>query len=237
LVDVDKFASTPIRYQEEKTDTLTDGEMAKLCKVANDMLMAIPMMQLESEDAKSTCGNLIEYYFADMCKILDFSSPLCEEIQNRYKDEREKNNKIRQNEKLLGETLQPDEIIDIMKKMSDEIGNRTAQEICFDVSDFKIDKYGITELQFRYITSNFDCLRNGMSEEMLYQTFDMSQGSRAEESLYLLDTTRNKEIISRCIKKINPSAEIRTVDVQQRHGEFIINKFSIYIHNLMHIPI
>lgn len=234
LDDIEKFKATPIVYKEEDIDTLTDGEIIKLEKTANEILFAMHMMPT-SESTMSTCGNLMEHYFADMCKMLNFSCSLCEKIENRYKDEREKNMQIRKNETLLGETLSTNEIITILKDLQNTIGEFTSENICFDVLDFKIDRYGIAELQFRYITSNFDCLRKGMKEDILRQTFDVSRGCRSEETLYLLDTAKNKEILDCCIKKINPSAEIRTIDVQKRHGEFIINKFTIYIHNIVHI--
>ncbi len=195
-----------------------------------------------------TCGYLAEHYLVDIYKTLGFNTPLCQKVENYHKEERLKNQRIREIEEKIGETLSGTELIKLGKTFFNRMGYKGLKELGFDLSHETscIDPYGVN-LSFRalsidHMMFSFDSYekiteedeKEGNDDEektikFLEHTFDLVEPFRDER--YIAYTEKNASYIMDWVNT-NFHTTLETLEVGNKRNLLYIKSFSVRLDSL-----
>lgn len=195
-----------------------------------------------------TCGYLAEHYLVDIYKTLGFNTPLCQKVENYHKEERLKNQRIREIEEKIGETLSGTELIKLGKLFIARMGHKGLKELGFDISHETscIDSYGIN-LCFRAVSIDhmmysFDIYERIAEEndkegedveektvKFIERTFDLIEPFREER--YIAYTEKNVNYIMDWVNT-NFHTTLETLEVGNKRNLLYIKSFSVRLDSL-----
>lgn len=221
-------------FKEEKnetvyviTDQLNADEIENVKKLIKDLNSTIGY----ANQMVSTCGNLIESYFAEMCKIFDFDGQIRKTIEIRHQDARTKNNKIREIEASIGSAFPVEEVENGLKKVYNKLENFATSKIGFVCSNFKINQYGFIEASLRASEGYY----YGEGELIDPKEFNsLFETKRSREDLYyVMNTEDNVHKLNLILTNNIPSADIEEVIVRKLESQFIVNEIKISVRNMI----
>lgn len=195
-----------------------------------------------------TCGYLAEHYLVDIYKTLGFNTPLCQKVENYHKEERLKNQRIREIEEKIGETLSGTELIKLGKLFIARMGHKGLKELGFDISHETscIDSYGIN-LCFRAVSIDhmmysFDIYERIAEEndkegedveektvKFIERTFDLIEPFREER--YIAYTEKNVNYIMDWVNT-NFHTTVESLEVGNKRNLLYIKSFSVRLDSL-----
>lgn len=178
-----------------------------------------------SEDMSKTLPSLIESYFSEVAKVLNYESHLLSEKQKRYEDIRKANQTIHELKEKLGSSRSVDGLAEQLKHLSGKVSDWWKREGFNHVSEQKFLTYGGFQVEFcfmlssRYFRSTSDTpisderdtqehiehLRNMGFEFADFET------DRCEK-LHLIDNQMNRTMLTKLLKERFPSIEINSWD-------------------------
>ena len=195
-----------------------------------------------------TCGYLAEHYLVDIYKALGFNTPLCQKVEDYHKEERLKNQRIREIEEKIGETLSGTELIKLGKVFINRMGYKGLKDLGFDLSHETscIGPYGVN-LCFRalsldhmmYSFNSYEKIteedeKEGDDDEektikFLEHTFDLVEPFREER--YIAYTEKNASYIMDWVNT-NFHTTLETLEVGNKRNLLYIKSFSVRLDSL-----
>jgi len=134
-------ADIPGLLFEKSNELKLEDDIQFIKKSLDELMHALSTIE-KMPSMIDTCGYIVEHSFADICKTLDIATSLREEVENRHKDIRKINAKIRELEQNVGKVLTGKEISNLGEKYLLEIGWKVLNKIGFDLSnESKITQY------------------------------------------------------------------------------------------------
>ena len=234
VVDLHNMDEDTSKISLAVSEELNADEIAGIKKLCSEMGFAESSVFCLGKDMSSTCGSLIESYFSDICKIVGYSGVISQRVEARHKDSREKNQRIRDIENEIGTLVSPENIKGYLSDIQTRLNSMSAKNICFSARDFNVDRYGLVNVKFRYITNPIMYMvSNCMDEATLKDNFNMNYGNRDDETLYMVDDYENKIKIENILKKFIPSINLKSFSVDKRDGAYVITEFTAFIDNIL----
>jgi hypothetical protein len=216
------------KIKADKTDTLNDDEKENFKKYINEIKFAKNFSSVSNNDL--VCYSLIESYFAELCKIFNYEGKVVEIHKLRFADEVSKNTEIKSIEDVLSKTYENIDIVENIQSIKKKIEDFVVNKMCFYVSEFYFDKYGVLNLKFRYITNPIALMRmDCMSEDELRNTFKVNSGNRYDENLFIIDNVDNKEKLETILSTLISNFYICDMSVNKKHENYIITDFRAFL--------
>ncbi|MEF7566029.1 hypothetical protein V4V35_23850 [Bacillus infantis] len=239
---------------EEKL-VLNEDQKAVLLKALKDIHFAngqlhewVKKDDLTVEMSKSL-PSLIESYFSEAAKILDYESHLLEEKKKRYVEIRNANQKIRELEEKIGSSKPVDGLKEQLKHMSDVVHRWWGTEGFNHVSEERFSTYGALRLQFHFMLDHYRMLsetpvtdaRNQKEHIQFlrdkgFEFADFEKGR--SEKLDLIDNPKNRSLLSAMLKERFPSLEIHSWSNMSSYSDldvFVIRYVDASIYDLADI--
>jgi hypothetical protein len=226
--DLEKMNEIVDKIKADKTDTLNDDEKENFKKYINEIKFAKNFSSVSNNDL--VCYSLIESYFAELCKIFNYEGKVVEIHKLRFADEVSKNTEIKSIEDVLSKTYENIDIVENIQSIKKKIEDFVVNKMCFYVSEFYFDKYGVLNLKFRYITNPIALMRmDCMSEDELRNTFKVNSGNRYDENLFIIDNVDNKEKLETILSTLISNFYICDMSVNKKHENYIITDFRAFL--------
>jgi hypothetical protein len=230
--------------EKEKLVTLNDDEKAVVLKRLSEIYNTTGEMFNElkrnelTEEMRDTLFSLIESYTAEASKILKYDSQASAKIAARYADIRKANQKIHDLEKMLAENTDVSGLKELLYAMHRAL-NDWWRKLGFNlVTDDEFGGYGfkgrfcldtshISFVSTRPVTEKKE--RKNRLEQMIEDGYEFAQEDRRE--YVLLDTPKNRELITKLVKDKFPSLDIsKWENWCLRKGDgFQLRSFEAYI--------
>jgi hypothetical protein len=238
ISNVHKFNEEPIKIELPISKSeLNQDEILKVKKNLNEILFAQDTILTMEGDIKNTCCSLIQSYFAEISKMLNYDGEIAKTVKERYGEERDKNLMINDIESKVGKILSSEQIVNTLNVCKRKLDEFVVTHFSFYVSEFSIDKYGFVDVKLRYIPSKY-CLTEFHklpSQKYMRENFDMTSGNRESETFFVLDSTENKSRIFERLKEFCSSSRITNLSVTNRDNSFVINTIELVIDNIANI--
>jgi len=213
----------------EISENLNADETRKLKKVSSEIPFAISNMQGE---LLHTCGSLVESYFSDMCKTLNFECELRTKHEKRHEAARNNNMLINSKELSIGEKIPVDAMHKGIKEAYELLEGYFANKTSFRISDLEAHRYGGLAFSLQYISTSHSYSKGKLlSEEKMKEMFTTVGTTKKSENLFIEDTADNRATLFNEIYKIS-SAEIRKFESEMRDGFLVIKKVDVMIDNV-----
>ena len=156
--------------------------------------------------------------------------------EERFFDESSKNAKIQNIEDDILKICNSIDIVENLKNIKSKLDDFCAEKICFYVSKFYFDKYGILNVECKYITNPLIIMKtNCISEEELKDTFSTTVGNRFDEDLYILDDFENKIKIETIFKKLVDAIYVKDVSVSTKNETYVISGFTAFADEIIEL--
>ncbi|WP_019156919.1 hypothetical protein [Robertmurraya massiliosenegalensis] len=220
---------------KENVVVFSEDEKAVLLKALKDIHFAngqlhewVKKESLTEEMAK-TLPSLIENYFSEAAKVLNYKSHLLEEKEERYVEIRRANQRIRELEEKLGSSRTIDGLGEQLEFLRDKVSKWWNTEGFNHVSEERFTPYGNLRLEFCFMLDHYGMYsktpvsdkRN--REEHIQHLRDMGfdfadfEKSRSEK-LDLIDNQNNRTLLTKMLKNRFPSLEIHKWDNRSSHS-------------------
>lgn len=251
-VDLQKLFS----YEIQKLNILVDKETEKknklilLDKRFRELYDSIATVNL-MPNMIHTCGYLVEHYLADIYEILDIDTALCQKVKNYHKNERLKNQKIREIDTKIGKELSDNELSKLGTSFFNQMGYKSLKELGFDIchETSYIGPYNV-KLNYRalsvdHMIYSFDSYERIAEEDekegdddeektikFIERTFDLIEPFREER--YIAYTEKNANYIMSWVNE-NFHTAIETLEIGNKKNSLYIKSFSVLLDNLGNI--
>lgn len=227
ILDEDKKA---IALKELLKMYHTSGELHNQLK--NDAL---------TEEMKNTLFELIESYTSDASKALNYNSHATKKILERYADIRKANQRIKELEKMLTDNTQTSGLKELLYEMHDTLNEWWEQQGFNLVTDDMFGGYGYKG-RFCLDTSHisFESTRpiTRAKEHQSHLEYMIEEGyefiKEDGNGYVLLDTQKNRELITKLAKGKIPSLKITKWEnwCLRKEEDFKLRSFECYISDL-----
>jgi len=234
--------------------SFTDDQKAVLLKALKDIQYANGQLygwvkndQL-TEEMSRTLPTLIESYFSEAAKLLNYESHLLSEKENRHVEIRKANETIRELKEKLGSNKSVDGLQEQLKVLSNKVRDWWNAEGFNHVTDYKFDPYGGYHVKFSFM---LDMRRSRLSSKTpvtdIRKTDEHVQYLRdrgfqfadfeddRSEKLKLIDNQNNRLLLTEMLKERFPSIKIESWDNKSSYSNddiFIIWHVDAYIYDL-----
>ena len=212
-------------FQDESPLLLSGEEKEEVIKKLNDEISCLLFFRDLIQEEKAvvtnvwTCLGLNESYHADLSKIVGYDSILAKEKEKRYKEIREKNEKIRKLTEQRGKEVTPEAIQGALSRYEDIFRAWYNNEGFNYASISNLSAYGMTaeltsEMNFKnsakYDYNNDEINKkiwteNSGTEEKINNGWDIYKSQFHAE---LLDTENNKKRINELLLSYFPNTRI-----------------------------
>jgi hypothetical protein len=242
---------------EENNVVFNDDQKAVLLKALKDIHFAnsqlhewVSKNELTEEMSK-TLPSLIESYFSEVAKVLNYESHLLSEKEKRYEEIRKANQTIRDLKEKLGSSKPVDGLAEQLKYLSGRVHEWWDKEGFNHVSEERFYPYGGFRAQFcfmldtRHFTSTSQTpvtdARNDKEHiqhlrDMGFEFADFEKGR--SEKLRLLDNQKNRSLLTEMFKARFPSIAIHSWDNKSSYADpdvFVIWHVDATIYDLADI--
>lgn len=199
-----------------------------------------------TKDMSKTLPSLIESYFSEAAKVLNYGSHLIEEKEKRHEALRNANIKIRELEAKLGSSKPVDGLKEQLQHLKDKVNEWWDDEGFNHVSDEVFTPYGGLRARYSFMlghrrtfgkTPATDKRNNEQHIQHLRDkgfVFDDTSEDRYEK-LHLIDLPKNRKLLREMLQERFPSLEIHSFKNRAcRHNEdtYIIWNLDATIHDL-----
>ena len=242
---------------DEKIVIFNDDRKAVLLKALKDIHFAngqlyewVKKGEL-TEELSKTMPSLIESYFSEAAKVLNYESHLLAEKEKRYKEIRKANIRIRELEEKLGSNKPVDGLKEQLEHLTKKVRDWWNKEGFNHVSEEKFSPYGRLSVQLcfmldsRYFrtTSETPVTDERNTKEhiqylrnMGFEFADFEKGR--SEKLKLIDSQKNRNLVTKMLKERFPSLEIHSWDNWSSYSNrdiFVIRHVNVSIYDLKDI--
>ena len=202
-----------------------------------------------TEEMSKTLPSLIESYFSEVAKVLNYESHLLEEKEKRHAEIRKANQKIRELEEKLGFSREVDGLKEQLEYLRDKVSKWWDTEGFNYVSEVRFTPYGGLRLEFCFILEHFGMYsRTPVSDErnqkehiqhlkdMGFEFADFEK-SRSEK-LDLIDNPNNRSLLTKMLKERFPSLRIHEWVNRESYSKsdiFVIRHVDATIYDLVDI--
>ncbi|MGG3871644.1 hypothetical protein [Brevibacillus laterosporus] len=204
-----------------------------------------------SEEMSKTLPSLIESYFSEAAKILNYESHLLEEKEKRYQEIRKANQTIHELKEKLGSSKQVDGLAEQLKYLSRKVNDWWDKEGFNHVSKEKFYPYGGLSAEFCFMLESrhfrstsqtpISDERNDKEhiqhlKDMGFEFADFEKGR--SEKLSLIDNPKNRSLLTKMLKDRFPSIKIHSWDNRSSYSDpdiFTIRHIEATIYDLVDI--
>jgi hypothetical protein len=185
-----------------------------------------------TEEMSKTLPSLIESYFSEAAKVLNYESHLLDEKEKRYQDIRKANQTIHELREKLGSSKPVDGLAEQLKYLSRKVHEWWDKEGFNHVSEEKFHPYGGLQAQFCFMldTRHFrSTSKTPVSDErndkehiqhlrdMGFEFADFEKGR--SEKLHLIDNQHNRSFLTKMFRDRFPSIEIYSWDNKSSYAD------------------
>ncbi|MNW54193.1 hypothetical protein D3C74_317860 [compost metagenome] len=223
---------------EEKLISLSEDQKAVLLKSLKDLHFANAQLHEWvskdglSEDMSKTLPSLIESYFGEIAKVLNYESYLLEEKEERYAEIRKANQTIHELEQKLGSNKPVDGLSEQLQHLSKTVRLWWNIEGFNYVSEEKFHPYGGFNAQFSFMLDSRSMRllsetpvtdeRNTKQHvqhliDMGFEFTDFEDGR--SEKLKLVDNQNNRTLLTKMLKERFPSIKIHQWDNRNSYSD------------------
>ncbi len=186
--------------------------------------------------AKDSCRSIIIHTFANICRTVGLENEITKEVEKAYKKTREINEQIHKKENEIKAKINPATIKKNINKVMYGLEKLAIDKLGFNCLDLQIFSHS-TSIDFHYNPTNSFGVYcndvNGVSEEYLKKTFEMTNGCFDDETLLIVNTPKNIEILNNLISSTFAQAYVAGVEIEKkRELGYCIKKISIDIPQL-----
>ncbi|WP_049827411.1 hypothetical protein [Paenibacillus maysiensis] len=237
----------------EKNIVLNPDEKAVALKSTKDLFFAVKQLHdwintdSLSQEMAGILPSLIESHFTDVAKVLDYSSKLTKEKEERHQEIRKANARIHVLEKQLGEQKPIDGLAEQLEYLSRVISDWWNEHGFHHVSDASFTRSGIYAAKFSFMLEYLSTFSKTPEtdkknhkqrlQELIEEGWDIifEDGRRSPK---LIDNDNNRSMLVELIKTRFPSAKIVKTRNWLTHDEdaFTFRDIEVYIYNLQDIP-
>lgn len=200
------------------------------------------------KDMSKTMAFLIESYFCDIAKELDYKSHLNKEREERFMEIRKANEKIRQLEEKLGSNKPIDGLKEQLKHLYEKVSDWWKVEGFNHVSEEKFTPQGGLHIRFCFML-NFSSILSTTpvsdkqkQDDHVQHLRDMGFefADREKDKAFrkkLLDNEKNRELLICMLQKRFPSLKVHGFENQSSRdtGDFLIRYVDAVINDLADI--
>lgn len=221
VIKVYKFGGKEMNIEKEKLVALNDDDkkvalkrLSEIYNTTGELYNELKSNEL-TEEMKNCLFDLIEGYTSEASKVLKYDSQATTKILARHADIRQANQRIRELEKMLAENTQVNGLKELLYAMHDALYTWWNKQGFNLVTDDEFGSYGYKG-RFCLDTSHisFDSTRQGTEEkehksrleQMIEEGYEFAQEDR--RNYVLLDTPKNRELITKLVKSKFPSLDI-----------------------------
>lgn len=189
------------------------------------------------EDTWTHMG-LFESYFKDLSPLVKYDSIMVTERENRFKEIREKNEKIRQLQSMLGKEITAEGVTAKLREY-DDIVRLFYGSLGFEYAS--LESYNTNGIVYRFTPNLFDEPDDGTSSLKQYtpnfqKAFNPIIGDNTEYDVYkdtyhseLLDTDKNRKLIQKLMTDTFPDSLIRKWESRLNDFDSYSMSFTIFI--------
>lgn len=239
----------------EKNFELNEDQKAVLLKASKDIHFANAQLhELVSNNSLSvemakTLPSLIESYFSEAAKVLNYASHLLEEKEKRYVEIREANKTIRELQAKLGSSKPIDGLKEQLTHLSEVVSGWWNTEGFNHVHDTKYYPYGGMRVEFSFMLEHYRCFsetpvtdKRSQTEhiqrlrDMGFEFADFEKGR--SEKLDLIDNHKNRSLLIKMLTERFPSLEVHSFSNRSSYSSkeiFIIRHIDASIYDLTDI--
>lgn len=239
--------------ENEAKVVLNPDQKAVALKTLQDMLLAVKQLHEwigGDELTKEMAGilpSLIESHFSEVAKVMDYSSKLTNEKEERHQEIRRANARIHELEKQLGEQRSVDGLSEQLEHLGRIISDWWDEHGFYHVSEASFTRSGIFTAKFSFMLEYLNSYsrtpetdkrnRKQRLKELEEEGWDIvyEEGGRSPK---LVENDNNRSRLVRLIKSRFPSAKI----VRSRNwctddeNVFVYRDIEVYIYKLHDIP-
>lgn len=242
---------------EENKVVLNDDHKAVLLKTLKDLHFANAQLHEWvskdelTEEMSTTLPSLIESYFSEVAKVLNYESHLQAEKEQRYQEIRKANQTIRELKEKLGSNKPVDGLAEQLQYLNHTVNDWWKKEGFNHVGDEVFYPYGGFRGRFcfmldsRYFHSTSETPASDERDtkehihhlrEIGFEFADFEEGR--SEKLRLIDNQTNRVLLTKMLKDRFPSIEITSFDNRRSYSNrdiFVIRHVDAIIRNLADI--
>lgn len=243
LIHSKSLSSEGFKMIDKNSQIRGDGEMGENKVVLNEDQKAVLLKALKdikfansqlhewvkkgelTEEMSKTLPSLIESYFSEAAKVLNYESHLLAEKEKRYEDIRNANQTIRELKEKLGSNKPVDglkeqlvHLYDVVNEWWDTEGfNHISKEKFYPHGGLRMELCFMLDSRYFRSTSKTPVSDQRSTEEhvqhlrsMGFEFADFEDGR--SEKLHLIDNQNNRTLLSKMLKERFPSLEIHSFD-------------------------
>lgn len=240
---------------DDKKLELNEDQKSVLLKVLKDIHFANAQLRewvskdLLSIEMSKTLPSLIESYFSEAAKVLNYESYLLEEKEKRYAEIKKANQKIHELQGKLGSDKPVDGLKEQLKHLSEVVSEWWNTEGFNHVHDTNYYPYGGMRVKLSFMLEHCRSFsktpvtdKRSREEhiqylrEMGFEFADFEKGR--SEKLDLIDNHQNRSLLIKMLTERFPSLEVHSFSNHSSYSKkeiFIIKHIDASIYNLSDI--
>lgn len=164
------------------------------------------------------CKNIALHAFSNICKTLNVETEISNAVKEHYELTKKENKLISEKYDILKESVCNLDIKNAVEKVMAKIEKFAVNKIGFNCIDITITNYKFTaELTFNRSGDNFTIYNDDVdviTEEKLEKTFECSNGTFYDETLFILNTQDNISKLNTLLNKSFENSKISTMEIQ-----------------------
>lgn len=233
---------------------LSPDDKEILLKSSNDLFFAAQELHKRMSggkltlDMKDTLASLIESHFIEIAKILDYTSHLTLEHEQRFVDIRNANGRIRELEVMLADSKPIDGLKEQLQRLYETVREWWNKDGFHHVGEFEFGSYGSAKMEFNFMLDHSSMFSNTPAsdrvskaqylEKLLAQGYDIR--NIKGDGLSVIDCENNRQLLSSLLKQRFPSIKISRFNnwcVGEEDDIFALRSIEAYIYDLKDIPL
>ena len=228
------FDCEAIKYEIGVSNLLNADEQNNIARICKEILEAKSMINFAGEDMKDVCCSLIESYFAELCKTFNYEGKTFLINKSRYKDEREKNEKITDIEKKMANTLTFQQVRDTMEKVKQYVSEQLLEQTGFDAHELSIDNYGGVHISFAGCSCPyFYSVDKEKITENIAKNFKTTGEDHSEGDPFILNIPENIASFESILTDILPTTRILSIEISNYRNNYCIKKINAVVDTLL----
>ena len=135
--------------------------------------------------------------------------------------------RIREMEKSFADCVDADKIKEILYPLKEKLSLETLRRTGFVINELSIGRYGNINISFIYSTCPLLYLEDTDAiAKTIRENFEHNDGNADAETLYLLDTYKNKEKLEEVLYEIIPTIRLAEFNSSKVDRKYCIKTFS-----------
>lgn len=228
------FDCEEIKYEIGVSNLLNADEQKNISRICKEILGTKSVMDFVGEGMKDTCCSLVESYFSELCKIFGYEGKTFLINKSRYKDEREKNERIANIENEMAKSLTFEDVKNTLEKVKEYVSEQLLEQTGFDVHELSVNNYGGVNISFagcccRYFYS----VDNEKIKENIDKHFKTSGEDHSEGDPFILNIPENIATFENILINILPTTRILSIEISNYKNNYCIKKINAIVDTLL----